>query len=101
MQGPPVSALTSANNTAAATQRTVAPTQANSERPSIIMVAALGYGGGSSDTLSSDEDNVRRRPREQRRSYNENSPYQVIGVGELTDDETASLAAEERYRPKR
>ncbi|HEY0330272.1 MAG TPA: filamentous hemagglutinin family protein [Rhodopseudomonas sp.] len=43
-------ALSAASNATAATQQAVTPTQNNEERPSIIMVEFLGFGGGDGGT---------------------------------------------------
>jgi filamentous hemagglutinin family protein len=78
-----------------------------SAQPSVIIVEVLGYGGGDG---SSDDEEQRRRERDgcpsdageqcrrehDKQSYNERSPYQVLGVGALTDLEAAALAAEKR-----
>jgi hypothetical protein len=62
---------------------------------SIIIVEVIGFGGGDG---SGEE---MRRQGEERRSgqgqtYNLNSPYQVLDVGALADDQVADLAAEKR-----
>jgi hypothetical protein len=94
-QGPPVAALTTASNATAATQQAVAAPTQNNDRPSIIIVEVLGYGGGSSDTPDKSDEERRSKPQGQQ-TYNTNSPYQVLGVGALTDDQVAALAAEKR-----
>jgi hypothetical protein len=92
---PPVAALTSASNATAATQQAATPTQSGqSDRPSIIIVEVLGYGGGDG-TPDNNDDQRRGKPQGQQ-SYNTNSPYQVLGIGPLTDDQVAALAAEKR-----
>ena len=56
----------------------------------------LGYGGGSGEEEMPRRDEEGRRRREDERTYNINSPYQVLGLGALTDDQVAGLAAEKR-----
>jgi hypothetical protein len=97
VQGPPVGALTTASNATAATQQATLPSQTpNSDKPSVIIVEVLGYGGGSGDDAPDQSDEERRRKRQGPQTYNTNSPYQVLGVGALTDDQVVALAAEKR-----
>jgi filamentous hemagglutinin family protein len=57
VQGPPVASLTTANNVVGSTVRTDAPTQNTaSDKPSIIIVEVLGFGGGSGETQKSGDD---------------------------------------------
>ncbi|MCA6109656.1 filamentous haemagglutinin family protein [Bradyrhizobium cenepequi] len=96
IQAPNIGGLTEASNTAGAAQQVAKPVQAGAaEQPSIIIVEFLGFGGESGDMPSESQDNRRRRIQDQR-TYNVNSPYQVLGVGPLTDDQLSSLAAERR-----
>ncbi|WP_461334877.1 filamentous haemagglutinin family protein [Bradyrhizobium embrapense] len=82
VQGPPVAALTAASNTTAASQQAAAPQPKTNDQPSIIIVEVMGYGGGDG-TPSEAAPEQQRNPRD-KRTYNENSAFQVIGLGDLT-----------------
>ncbi|MEW6645034.1 MAG: filamentous hemagglutinin family protein [Pseudomonadota bacterium] len=96
VQGPPVGALTAANNTAgAAQQQTAAPPPANTGQASIIMVEVLGYGGGGDEPGSE----PRRDPnRQSSNTYDPNGMLRVLGNGTFTAEQTAALTAEERSK---
>ncbi|MBR1207597.1 MULTISPECIES: filamentous hemagglutinin family protein [unclassified Bradyrhizobium] len=80
VQGPPVGALTSASNTAGASQQAAAPPPKNNDQPSVVIVEVLGYGGGDGSPPQ-EQPEQQRKPRE-KQSYNENSAFQVIGLGD-------------------
>ncbi|WP_342726192.1 filamentous hemagglutinin family protein [Bradyrhizobium sp. B097] len=82
VQGPPVGALTSASNTAGASQQAAAPPPKNNDQPSVVIVEVLGYGGGDGSPPQ-EQPEQQRKPRE-KQSYNENSAFQVIGLGDTT-----------------
>nr|WP_281414097.1 filamentous haemagglutinin family protein [Rhodoblastus sphagnicola] len=97
-QGPPVGALTAANNAAGAAAKTAeAPAQPNnSDRPSVIIVEVIGYGGGDDNGARQQPDQPSRY--KEKRTYNPNSAFQIVGVGELTDEQKQQLAQSERRR---
>jgi hypothetical protein len=72
-----------------ATQRTV------SERPSVIIVEVLGYGGSEAPD-NKEEERKRRSP--ERQSYDPNAPVQILGHGRLTSQQSAALTVEEKQR---
>ncbi|MES5482093.1 filamentous hemagglutinin family protein [Bradyrhizobium sp. INPA03-11B] len=97
VQGPPVGALTAANNTAGAAQQpTTAAPAANTGQPSVIIVEVLGYGGD--DGVSDPGGNERRRDGNERQSYDPNSMFRVVGSGNLTAEQARQLTDEERQR---
>ncbi|MGO4712506.1 filamentous hemagglutinin family protein [Bradyrhizobium sp. 2TAF24] len=99
VQAPSISTALTAGNATAATQQTAAPAPAASGRPSVIIVEVLGYGGGGG------EDDPRRRGRpddqQSRREpsgYDPTSKFQVIGNGDLTEQQKRALTEGERER---
>jgi len=95
-----IGALTSASNVGAATQQAAAPAQGGgNDRPSVIIVEVLGYGGSQ----DSDDESIKRRTPETRTEnavpvYNPRGPVRILGVGPLTDEEKQSLSEDERQR---
>ncbi len=71
-------ALTSASNATAATQQSAAPASAINDRPSVIIVEVLGYGGGDGGEPEPANDTYVIKKRQ---SYNASSPLQVTGLG--------------------
>jgi hypothetical protein len=98
VQAPNIGAALSASNATAATQQTGLPAQTNNnDRPSIIIVEVLGYGGGDGDggPLEPPQQDDERR-KNGRHSYNANSVLQLVGNGSLTDAQKQALTSEER-----
>jgi hypothetical protein len=88
---PNLGALSTASNATAATQQATLPAQSNAnDRPSIIIVEVLGYGGGDGTAQPNQEDNQRSRDRDQR-SYSPDSAVQYVGAGSLTDEQRQRL----------
>jgi filamentous hemagglutinin-like outer membrane protein len=93
IQAPNVAGLTEASNTAGASQQAAKPTQTEAgERPSIIFVEFVGFGGGD------DNDEQKLRGSNKQSQYNPNSAFQLIGDGDLTAEQLGKLTPEERSR---
>jgi len=99
VQAPPVAGLTSASNTAGASQKTPGPEQSagSADRPSIIIVEFLGFGGGSGDNENQDDDR-RKRDGQQGMRQDSNSAVQVLGAGSLSEQAQQYLTAEEKAK---
>ncbi|NVO13521.1 MAG: filamentous hemagglutinin family protein [Rhodoplanes sp.] len=98
VQAPAIAALTAATSATAATQKLATPTQGNGgDRPSVIIVEILGYGGGEGAEPPRED-----KPKPQSglspglRVQNPASAFQVLGAGEMTIDEARQLLAERR-----
>nr|WP_049824679.1 filamentous haemagglutinin family protein [Rhodopseudomonas palustris] len=98
VQAPPVAALTAAGNVAgAATPAAVAPAQAN-DRPSIILVEFLGFGGGDGGSQPAPPLPRDRRNDQDRQSYDPDSAFRAVGHGRLTEQQRSQLTARERAK---
>ncbi|OYU87674.1 MAG: filamentous hemagglutinin [Bradyrhizobiaceae bacterium PARB1] len=98
VQAPSISAALTTSNATAATQQTAIPGQGSgNERPSVIIVEVLGYGGGEGGEEQKDEGE--RRSRGQRAQvYDPLGSVQFVGMGQLSEGEKGKLTAEERDR---
>jgi hypothetical protein len=98
VEGPPVAALTSANSTAGAGQQTAAPEQQKNDRPSVIIVEVVGYGGAGGDdgTSPQPQQDQKRSNSGEQRSYNANGNVRVLGYSTLTDSEMTDLTEAEK-----
>lgn len=93
---PNIGALTTASNATAATQQAALPAQtSNSDRPSIIIVEVLGYGGGG-DPGENQPNDDRRKIDGRQGSYDMRSRFQVVGAGNVSATEATQLANERR-----
>ncbi len=65
------------------------------DRPSIITIEFLGFGGGDSNPDPQDQNERRRKP-DERRSYDTRSPFQIIGTGTLNELGEQALTDQEK-----
>jgi hypothetical protein len=93
VQAPPVAALTSANDTAAATQQTVTPNQSGTKQASVMIVEIIGYGGGDDTQVPAQPQNDKQRKDDQ--SYDPDSSFKLLGNGALTQEQQKDLTDEE------
>ncbi|WP_249225726.1 filamentous haemagglutinin family protein [Tardiphaga alba] len=94
VQAPSITAALSTSNAAAATQQTATPNQGSgNDRPSVIIVEVLGYGGGND---GEDEERRDKRRSDDRASYNPNSALKLIGNGALSNEQRQNLTESER-----
>jgi hypothetical protein len=104
VQAPNIGGLTEASNTAgAAAQQAMTPGGGSGNaQPSIIIVEVLGFGGGDAP---GSQDNQGRKDNERRSDlanpystakYDASSAVQILGSGNLTNDESKYLTLDER-----
>ncbi|NVO17601.1 MAG: filamentous hemagglutinin family protein [Rhodoplanes sp.] len=95
---PNIGALTTANNAAGAAAK-AAETPASDrggERPSVIIVEILGYGGGDENAPPSRQNERQRRSSRDEERYDPNSAFRLVGNGHLTPQQRQALTEEER-----
>jgi filamentous hemagglutinin len=91
----PVSLNVDTKDKAAADAIKDATQTSTGERPSVIIVEVLGYGGGNDAAPQEKDPN---RDREDQRSYNTNGLVQMVGAGSLNSEQSQALTEEEKKR---
>jgi len=95
--GPSFGTLTTASNVAGAVQATIpVPSNSNNNQASIIIVEVIGYGGGDGGTETPAQPPDQGRTKNDHQTQDINSRFQVIGAGNLTDEQTEQLRDENR-----
>lgn len=96
VQAPSISAALATNNATAASQQTATPNQGSgNERPSVIIVEVLGYGGGDSEDRRNERD---ERSRDRTDGYDPKDSVRVLGNGQFSREQTRDLTEEERAK---
>ncbi|MBB5045894.1 filamentous hemagglutinin family protein [Rhodopseudomonas rhenobacensis] len=96
VQAPNISAGLAASNATAATQQTALPSQGSgNDRPSVIIVEVLGYGGGTGEEQP-DSEQRRSRGRQSSNNYDSNNVVRLLGNGTFTAEDTKPLTTAER-----
>ena len=97
VQVPNIAAALSTSNATAATQQTTTPNQGSgSERPSVIIVEVLGYGGSNGEGDDGRGEDEQRRRRNEAQGQDPRSRVQILDVGEITTTERRALTEERR-----
>jgi hypothetical protein len=92
--------LTTASNTAGAAQQVAPAAPTNNDRPSIVIVEFLGYGGGGDTEAPAQSQNEKRHKSENDQNYDPHSSFQLLGNGALTQEQQGNLTDEERNKLK-
>jgi len=97
-QAPAVNLSVETKDNAAADAVKDASQQPVEQRPSVIIVEVLGYGGSESGTEQAPKDDDRKRRSNERQGLRQdpNNPARVVGYGRLTDAQRQMLSEEER-----
>ncbi|MEW6439019.1 MAG: filamentous hemagglutinin family protein [Pseudomonadota bacterium] len=96
---PNIGALTSATNATGAAQAAVpAPTQHANVQPSILIVEIEGYGGDDASQPAQPPQPEQQHKGHNQQSYNPNSAFEILGAGNLTDEQMNGLTVEEKRK---
>ncbi len=94
VQAPSIAAALSSSNATAATQQTATPNQGSgNERPSVIIVEVLGYGGGGEEKQPDERSTWKR---EETQNYDPTNPVRILGNGPVTEQESRMMTNQER-----
>jgi hypothetical protein len=101
---PPVAAITNADKQAGSQQAKLPVAESKSAgQPSVIIVEFVGFGGDDNSDRNKDSAPKPECPAgsqacgsQDRRTQNPNSPYQVLGGGDIADDQVMKMISQTR-----